>query len=152
MRRQIALIAFALLLGVLLVADNTHAQTTVTRPMGAGPDWQGQNGFWGFVDSTWESSSNPSAEYTTVNAPTGKRFHYFEMWSTKLNDAATPAELFTISFWRSSTDSTSIVAQRTVRLHEQGKVAPLRFYVDAFKASLTTVGTGDSLTVRGYYK
>ena len=146
-------ILLAVVARVALTAYQVVGQTVSKRVIGTDSAEEGLEGYATIVDSTWFKSANPAgaAAYTTVVSPTNQRIHEFWIWSDKVNQAASSDEAFTVRFWTSSTDSTSITAS-ALRIYLNPMAPPYKFPVDCYKVSLTSVGTSDSVKAYAFCK
>ena len=106
-------------------------------------------GFAGVVCSTWNNDSDPNGGYVAFNPGTGKYFHLVQVYA----DSTDTAQQFTIRFWESSTDSTSIYNGAITVDVGAGQCGLLCSYpIQCAKVTFTSVGTSDDITAIGYLK
>lgn len=107
------------------------------------------NGYAAIVCSVWNNDSDPNGEYTSMNPGTGKYFHRVQIYA----NAMSAAQTFTIRFWESTTDSTSIYSGALIMdaiNTEGGLIAD--FPIQCAWLSFTGIADTDDITVIGYLK
>lgn len=104
------------------------------------------------VCSLWVNDKDPlgTADYTTLNAPTGYHFERIDI----LCPTASGAETGTIRFWDSATDSVSCVLSGEITFGVASGYAGMAysFPVRCHKASFTGISNTDDFQVIGYCK
>ena len=107
------------------------------------------NGYAAIVCSVWNNDSDPDGEYTSMDPGTGKYFHRVQIYA----NAMSAGQTFTIRFWETTTDSTSIGGGAMVMdaiNTEGGLIAD--FPIQCAWLTFTGVAATDDITVIGYLK
>lgn len=142
MKKILATLALVAAFGLALMpaqADRPYVETQ-TDPV---------PGYGAVVCSVWNNDSDPNGAYTSMNPGTGKYFHLVQVYG----NAASEAQSFTIRFWETTTDSTSIYSGAiTVDVASGAGGLLAEFPVQCAWLSFTGVATTDDITVMGYLK
>ena len=142
MKKILASLALVAVVGLALLpaqADRPYVDRQTDPPPG----------YVAMVCSTWNNDSDPNGGYVAFNPPSGKYFHLVQVYA----DSTDAAQQFTIRFWESSTDSTSIYNGAITVDAGAGATGLLCSYpVQCAKVTFTSMGTSDDFTAIGYVK